>query len=200
VGGLKAARDLLRLLRALPALAVVRRSPRRPAIERDVQRWVECLRLGHEDEGFARRTAWLLAAFPEFRNLLQFRLGRWPGTLLRLFHRPVPTLQIDVADLGPGLFIQHGFATIVVAERIGADCWINQQVTLGHVYDRGAPVLGDRVTVAAGAVVVGPVVVGDDVTIGANTTVVRDVPAGTVVVSAAPRYLPAREVAVRPIG
>jgi serine O-acetyltransferase len=156
-------------------------------IEHDVRRWVDCLQRGHEQDSVPRQIAWLLAAYPEFRNLFGYRLGRLPAAILRLIYRPVDTLHIHVGELAPGLFIQHGFATIIVAEKIGVDCWINQQVTLGHVYDRGAPVIGDRVTIAAGAVVVGPVRLGDDVTVGANTTVVRDVPAGSVVVSAPTR-------------
>src|SRR4051812_21271210 len=189
---MKGTRDLVRVVRAVPALLLLARSPARHLVERDVQRWVDCLRAGHEDEGTARRVAWLLAAHPEFRNLLAARLGRLAAALMRPFHRPVDSLVLHVGELGPGLFIQHGFATIVVAERIGADCWINQQVTVGHVYDRGSPVIGDRVTLAAGAIVVGPVRIGNDVTIGAGATVVRDVPDGAVVVPAAARVLEGR--------
>ncbi|HEX7097505.1 MAG TPA: hypothetical protein VF183_16595 [Acidimicrobiales bacterium] len=171
---------------AVPVLLLVRRSPSRAAIERDVERWVEVLEIPTSWR-FSRQVGHLLRRYPEFRNLLQFRLSRDPnGTLLRALTfrlwRPVKTLILDIGELGPGLFIQHGFATIVSAQRLGEDCWINQQVTIGHVYDRGSPIIGDRVTIAAGAVVVGPVVIGDDVTIGANTTVVKDVPSGSVVV------------------
>lgn len=186
--GLRRLRDDVRLVRAAPALVLYLRSPRRQVIDRDARRWVECLQAGHQGEGVGRQLAWLLAAFPEFRNLFLYRLGP-VGNLLRPLYRPVSTLHIKARDIGPGLFIQHGFATIIVAERIGADCWINQQVTLGHVYDRGAPVIGDRVTIASGAVVIGPVHVGDDATVGANTTLVKDVPAGAVVVSAPARVI-----------
>jgi serine O-acetyltransferase len=46
-------------------------------------------------------------------------------------------------------------------------------------------VIGDRVSIGAGAVVVGPVTVGDDASIGANATVVRDVPPGAVMLAPA---------------
>jgi serine O-acetyltransferase len=186
---LRGIRDAVRLLRALPAIALVRRSSQRGVIEHDVRRWVECLEAGHRDESTDRQLAWLLAAYPEFRNLLIYRLGAI-GRLLRPLYRPMETLHLHVGEIGPGLFLQHGFATIVVAERIGTDCWINQQVTVGHIYDRGAPTIGDRVTLAAGAVVLGPVTVGDDSTIGANATVVKDVPPGSVAVSGPTRILP----------
>ena len=47
--------------------------------------------------------------------------------------------------------------------------------------DQG-PILGDRVSVGAGAKIIGPVTVGDDVTIGANAVVTKDVPSGMTVV------------------
>ena len=97
-------------------------------------------------------------------------------------------MHICTRDIGPGLFIQHGFATIITAQKIGADCWINQQVTIGH---KGllAPVIGDRVRISAGAKVLGGVVVGNDVTVGANAVVVKDVPDGCTVVGVLGRII-----------
>ncbi len=40
--------------------------------------------------------------------------------------------------------------------------------------------MGDRVTIGAGARVLGDIVIGDDVQIGANSVVVKPVPAGAV--------------------
>ena len=56
-------------------------------------------------------------------------------------------------------------------------------VTLGgrsmeHV--KRHPTVGSRVTIGAGARVLGPIRIGDDVQIGANSVVVKDVPAGAV--------------------
>lgn len=191
VGLLKKVAGQVARWRATPALVLIARSANRSAIERDVRRWVEVLEIP-TTWSFDRQVAHLLARYPEFRNLLKFRLDDDGGLLRHLtfrLWRPVETLILDIGELGPGLFIQHGFATIVSAKSIGADCWINQQVTVGHVYNRGCPIIGDRVTIAAGAVVVGPVVVGDDVTIGANATVVKDVPAGSVVVGQPSRVI-----------
>ena len=63
---------------------------------------------------------------------------------------------------------------------VGDDVMLYHGVTLGgRSLNRGKrhPTLGDRVTVGAGAKVLGPVWVGDDVQIGANAVVVKDVPA-----------------------
>jgi serine O-acetyltransferase len=61
--------------------------------------------------------------------------------------------------IGPGLVTEHGFATTLTARTVGRDCRVTQQVTVGHT-GRGQPVIGDRVSIGAGAVVVGPVTVG----------------------------------------
>jgi serine acetyltransferase len=122
-----------------------------------------------------------------FRSIFYGRL-RSSGVAHRLlagglsfFYRGEPALFITCEDIGPGLMLMHGFATIITAERIGTDCQIAQQVTIGYD-DRGSPpVLGDRVRVGANAVVLGPITVGDDAVVGAGAVVVRDVPAGAVV-------------------
>ena len=62
----------------------------------------------------------------------------------------------------------HGFATIIIARRIGSDFLFAQQVTVGYD-DRGdSPVIGDRVRIGAGAIVIGPITIGDDAVIGAG--------------------------------
>ncbi len=90
------------------------------------------------------------------------------------------------AELGPGLFIDHG-AGVVIGEtaRIGADVTIYHGVTLGGTrLERGTrhPTIGDRVTLGAGAKLLGPITVGDGSRIGANAVVVKDVPPESVVV------------------
>jgi serine O-acetyltransferase len=178
-------------VRALPAVLLVEAAPDRTKIDRDIDRWVEVLGV---PTTWSRRQqlVHLLTSYPEFRNLLSYRLrGRhllMRGIAFTLL-KPIDTLSFDVNEIGGGLFVQHGFATIVSAHSIGEDCWINQQVTVGHVYDRGRPIIEDRVTIAAGAAIVGPITIGHDATIGANTTVVKDVAPHSVVVGAAPRVI-----------
>ncbi len=122
-----------------------------------------------------------------FRTILYRRLrrrgiaGRILGIALAALYRGEPALYITCEEIGPGFVMMHGFATIITARRIGRDCQVAQQVTIGYD-DRGAPpVLGDRVRVGAGAIVLGPIVIGDDAVVGAGAVVVRDVAPGTVV-------------------
>lgn len=122
-----------------------------------------------------------------FRSVFYHRL-RCLGSAYRLLAKALEivykgelALFIGCDDIGPGLMLMHGFATTVGAQKIGTDCQISQQVTIGYD-DRGAtPVLGDRVRIGANAVVLGPITIGDDAVVGAGAVVVRDVPPGVVV-------------------
>ena len=86
------------------------------------------------------------------------------------------TLFINTNDIGPGLFIHHGFSTIISAKSIGKDCWINQQVTIGYSNETDCPTLGDNVTINAGAKIIGKVYMGNNSRAGANAVVVKNVP------------------------
>jgi serine O-acetyltransferase len=74
---------------------------------------------------------------------------------------------------------------VVIGEtaEVGDDVMLYHGVTLGGrslARVKRHPTVGNRVTIGAGARVLGPVLVGDDVQIGANSVVVKDVPTGAV--------------------
>ena len=90
------------------------------------------------------------------------------------------------ATLGPGLFIDHG-SGVVIGEtaEVGSDCTIYHGVTLGGTSlepGKRHPTVGDRVTIGAGAKVLGPISIGHDSRIGSNAVVVREVKDNSVVV------------------
>lgn len=115
----------------------------------------------------------LMSEYKEFRNICYYRMGKWQY-LVRWMCPPLDSLYIHCKDIGGGLLIQHGFSTIIQAERIGKNAKIFQQVTIGYNGDK-RPVLGDNVEVCCGAKVIGGVHIGDNVTIGAQALVVKDV-------------------------
>jgi serine O-acetyltransferase len=171
---------------AYPLWCSVTRSASADAVAEDVDWWMRCIG-DAELLGLDRysRFAYLSGALTEFRTLVHYRLRTAPlalRLLLRALYRPAATLTLDADRIGPGLFIQHGVATIVSAESIGGHCWINQQVTIGHDAS-GRPTLGDRVRVGAGAVVIGPITLHDGAMVGANATVIHDVGPGETVVA-----------------
>lgn len=170
-------------IRLVPHVVVLLASTRQEVIWADLARWCEVYRFGAL--GSLGRRVYLLMKmmtfFPEFRNLFYFRIGR-PGRLFTRLCRPLPTLAIAADHVGPGLFIQHGFGTWIAAEAIGANCWINQQVTVGYSSgEADRPVIGDNVTISVGAKVLGKVRLGDGARVGANSVVIMDVPAGVTV-------------------
>jgi len=118
---------------------------------------------------------YLLAMYPEFRNLFYHRVGN-VKYILNLFCRKMQALNIDMyVKIGGGCFINHGFATAIGAKSIGKNCRINQQVTIGDFYG-GKPIIKDNVRIHSGAIIIGNIIIGNNVVIGANATVFSDVP------------------------
>lgn len=88
-------------------------------------------------------------------------------------------------SLGGVFFIDHGMG-IVIGEtaEIGDDVMLYHGVTLGGrslEKVKRHPTIEDRVTIGAGAKVLGPVVIGADSAIGANAVVVNDHPRDSII-------------------
>lgn len=173
----------MRLFR-LPVYFYCLRARAREAILRDALR-----SLGEDpDAAYSRSRAdellEIACSFSRFRTIAYYRAEsareRACVRLLRIVAPPLPTTEILRTEVGPGLRIIHGQATVIRAERIGRDCDIFQQVTIGFGR-RGFPTIGDRVDICAGALVFGGIHVGDDAIVGAGAVVTKDVPAGAVV-------------------
>lgn len=117
----------------------------------------------------------------EFRAVVYMRLGRY-GKLIAPLMPPPPacSLPMPAANVGPGLFIEHGWAMVLDAAKVGENLWINQNVTVG--WGRGGqPTIGNNVRIGCGAIVLGGIHIGDNVNIGAGAVVVEDVEPGVTV-------------------
>ncbi len=165
-------------IRCSPHILVFGFHKNKELIKSDIDRWLKVFGLQYS---YTTGLVHLLGSFPEFRNLFYKRVGFWK-VLLNVICPKLSSLYIYADNIGPGLFIQHGFATIIAAKSIGANCWINQQVTIGYSNDTDMPTLGNGVTINAGAKVIGNVTIGDNSTVGANAVVVKNVPANCTVV------------------
>jgi serine O-acetyltransferase len=101
--------------------------------------------------------------------------------------------QSDVdlqATLGKGLMLPHPNGVVIHGEaRIGDDCMIMQQVTVGMIDEGEVPVIGNRVYIGAGAKIIGKLTVGDGARIGANAVVVNDVPSNATAVGIPARII-----------
>jgi serine O-acetyltransferase len=95
--------------------------------------------------------------------------------------------------LGRRVRIDH-FGDIIISgdAEIGDDVVIRNGVTIGlrHTDIRGAPKIGNRVDIGAGAKILGPITIGDDVAIGANAVVITDVPPNSLAVGVPAKIKP----------
>lgn len=169
-------RFILMLMRIFPVLPWINRNDLK--IQKDIKRWKEICHLEGSDTTILAQLLW---DKKEFRNLFIYRNShrRIFRYWIALWYRPMDTLFIETPEIGGGLFIQHGFATMIAAKSIGENCWINQQVTVGYT-GKGCPVIGNNVMITCGAKVLGDITVGDNAIIGANAVVVKDVEPGSV--------------------
>ena len=72
------------------------------------------------------------------------------------------------------------FSTIISAKKVGSNCHVNQQVTIGYKGDH-APIIKDNVKILCGAKILGNVTMGNNSIAGANAVVVKDVPENAIV-------------------
>jgi len=133
--------------------------------------------------------------------MLVYRFGRWRyGVRQRWLRLPLSILYkilkllsqiltgIDLpceAQVGRRLVIEHFGGIIISGDTVlGDDVVIRNGVTIGlkHTGIAGAPVIGNRVDIGAGAKILGAITIGDDVAIGANAVVLQDIPANSLAV------------------
>jgi serine O-acetyltransferase len=157
--------------------------------------WRVDLQAARERDPAARSTAELVLCYPGIHAIWGHRVSHWlwqreHKLLARVCSAATEIFTgVDIhpaAVLGPGLFIDHATGVVIgETAEVGADVTIYHGVTLGgNSLERGKrhPTVGDRVTIGAGAKVLGPITIGHDSRIGANAVVVKPVPPDSVVV------------------
>ncbi|MCX5752879.1 MAG: serine acetyltransferase [Candidatus Krumholzibacteria bacterium] len=187
----------LRSARACFHAWLFRVSSEREIIGKDIDRWTEVLgggrgSLAAPKGGLVR----LIARYPEFRTLFHYRVAKERRLGIKVLlelakrcYRPLESLYIETPSIGPGLFIQHGFSTIIAAKSLGENCWVNQQVTIGFSSVDDCPTLGNNVSIKAGAIVIGDIMIGDGAVVGAGAVVVKDVPPGSTAIGVPARII-----------
>jgi serine O-acetyltransferase len=153
------------------------------------------LRAAQERDPAARSVAEIALCYPGLHAVWSYRFSHWLWRHnVKLAARVVSALTrsvtgVDIhpgAVLGEGLLIDHATGVVIgETAEVGAQVTIYQGVTLGGTsLSKGKrhPTVGDRVTLGAGAKILGPITIGHDSRIGANAVVVRAVPPNSVVV------------------
>ena len=171
--------------RTLPVYLCVLCSKQRKLIEMDVARWNK---IDETSLSLFKSLNWYMTYKKEFRNLIQHRFKHPCSSASSLLHyaiarilwRPIESLYIYTKDIGGGFYIQHGFATIISAKKIGENCRVYQQVTIGYKGTE-APTLEDNVSVTCGAKVLGNITMHTNSLAAAGAVVVKDVPPNAIV-------------------
>lgn len=176
---------ILNYPRTLPVYLCALCSKQKHLINADIARWNK---INNINFGFFQSLNWYLTYRKEFRNLFQHRM-KYPSktfgsfvqfAIARILWSPESTLHLYSEIIGGGLYIQHGVATIVSAEKIGKNCRIYQQVTIGYK-EKFRPTIEDNVTVSCGAKVLGDVTMHSHSLAAAGAVVVKDVPEKAIV-------------------
>lgn len=143
----------------------------------DLKRWSDWKKSPYKNTYLS--FVFLMSEYKVFRNVCYYRMGR-KQYFCKWLCRPLDSLYIHCKDIGGGFLIQHGFATIINANKIGENAHIYQQVTIGYNGDK-RPIIGDNVRICCGAKVIGGVTIDNNVIVGAQALVIKDVPSNVVV-------------------
>lgn len=167
----------------LPLIHIYWKSKNREKIDLDIERWQKELGIN-----YTRLSAlyYLLAFYPEFRNIFFYRTQIHSTFLKKLCP---PFYGISIADdcesiEGGGIYFEHAWVTFIEAKHVGYGCLFRQSTTLGvksHNRHDERPWIGNNVDFGANATVIGNVYIGDNAIIAAGSVVVKDVPANAIV-------------------
>ena len=138
----------------------------------------------------AARSRWeVLTCYPGLHALWLHRLAhflwtkrwRWLARFLSHLTRWLTGIEIHPgATIGRRVFIDHGMGVVIgETAEVGDDCTIYQGVTLGGTgKDTGKrhPTIGDRVTIGAGAIILGPIHIAAGTKIGAGSVHLNKTP------------------------
>ena len=115
-----------------------------------------------------------------FRSLFYFRIGKikW---FIQFLGKGMQHLRINNIPIGSGLLLFHAYGTILNANKIGKNCRIVHNVTLGDK-NGGKPTIGDNVEILANAVIFGDIKIGNNCVIGPGAVVFKSIPDNCVVV------------------
>jgi serine O-acetyltransferase len=143
----------------------------------------------------ARSRLEIALLYPGLHAIWIHRVSRWlwmhgaklPARWLSQLARGLTGIEIHPgATIGQRVFIDHGMGVVIgETAEVGDDATLYHGVTLGGTsLEKGKrhPTIGERVTIGAGAKVLGNITIGADSRIGANAVVVKSVPENAVVV------------------
>lgn len=163
----------------IPHLILYKLSKNKLLTDKDILRWAEAKNSKGSNTHLLLH---FLTYSKDFRTLFYFRNRGLISSLLNLYCKKDISFKIDVrTKLGGGVLTGHPYSTILNAISIGENFYVNHLVTVGEVEGK-RPIIGDNVSIYAGAIVIGDITIGNNSKIGAGAVVVKDVPNNAIVV------------------
>lgn len=163
----------------LPHLLLYYASKNKHLINQDLARWSEA-------KNIQKSNVHLLLHFlvysTDFRTIFYFRIQSPLKHILNLYCRKDSSFIIDVTtNLKGGVLTGHPYCTILNAESIGENFYVNHLVTIGEINGK-RPSIGNNVSIYTGAIVIGNITIGNNCSIGAGSVVTKSIPDNCVVV------------------
>lgn len=163
----------------IPHIFLYLTSKNRGDIDKDIDRWATVRKMNKSKISLLLD---FLSMSPDFRSIFYFRNRGILASMLNLYCRKEKYFRIDMSTkLGGGILTGHPYSTILNADSIGENFYVNHLVTVGEVNGK-RPTIGDNVSVNTGAIIIGDINIGNNSVIGAGAVVVKDVPENCVVV------------------
>jgi serine O-acetyltransferase len=144
------------------------------------------------ERDWARQGLWVMVVyrFGQWRYSLRLSLLRRPLSMVYRVAKVVSQILTGIdlpceVKLGHRFKIEHFGGIVISGDTVlGDDVIVRNGVTIGlrRTGIAGAPTIGNRVDIGAGAKILGPIHIGDDVSIGANAVVLQDVPQNSIAV------------------
>lgn len=147
--------------------------------------------------------------YPSFKVMLSYRRAHslykkghyfWARWISQRAARKTGIEIHPGAEIGKGLFIDHGNGVIIGETTIiGDNCTLYQGVTLGGTgkeQGKRHPTLGNNVMVSAGAKIIGSFKIGDNSKVGAGSVVLEAVPPNSTVVGVPGRVVKRNNVSL----
>lgn len=148
----------------------------------------EDLKTALEKDPAARNKLEIFLTYPGVHAIWNYRIAHWLWLhriklIAKVFsNRARRRTGIEIhpaAKIGRRFFIDHGIGVVIgETAEIGDDVMLYHNVTLGarrFATGKRHPTIGNRVTIGAGAKILGPVKIADDARISYNSVILEDV-------------------------
>ncbi len=157
----------------IPHIILYKLSKNKSDIDKDIDRWAVAKGMQGSKVNLLLN---FLADSTDFRTIFYFRNRGIATKILNIYCKKEKYFRIDTTTkLGGGILTGHPYSTILNADSIGENFYVNHLVTVGEVEGK-RPTIGNNVSIYTGAIVIGGITIGDNCVIGAGSVVTKNIP------------------------